>query len=329
MSKEILTQEEIDALLQGLGQQQDGDVQDSGVKFGDLAARAAELALKNTELPAAFDRWEGDLVDVNQVREEQISLCGQMEITGVTRSRAQYYVDADSHLIIRTMLEAEEEGLTREALEGLMGSFAESMASQLAARGGGVVDIRSGPADSSEIGELPAAGERFRLVLWFSSDAGEWAVNLLISAELAGLHEVEDRSPEDPPGEDMRPEAAGERIGGGPTQGRSRKTRVDRAEFATLGSGSRSAAADHRIDMLLDVPLQVSVELGRTVCQIRDILQLGTGAVLELEKQAGDPVDILVNGKLVARGEVVVVDEDFAVRITEIVSLEERLKNLR
>ena len=70
----------------------------------------------------------------------------------------------------------------------------------------------------------------------------------------------------------------------------------------------------------MDVPLQVTVELGRTRKLIRDILELAPGSVIELDKLAGEPVDILVNGKLIAKGEVVVIDDNFGVRITKIVS---------
>ncbi len=75
------------------------------------------------------------------------------------------------------------------------------------------------------------------------------------------------------------------------------------------------------IDLLMDVALDVVIELGRTVMPLKDILNLGPGSVIELDKLAGDPVDILVNNKLVARGEVVVIEENFGVRITEIVDV--------
>src|SRR5665647_2495602 len=80
------------------------------------------------------------------------------------------------------------------------------------------------------------------------------------------------------------------------------------------------------IDLILDVPLEISVVLGKTKKNIRDILNLGTGSLIELDKLAEEPVDILVNGKKVAYGEVVVVDENFGVRITSIISGEERVK---
>jgi flagellar motor switch protein FliN/FliY len=78
----------------------------------------------------------------------------------------------------------------------------------------------------------------------------------------------------------------------------------------------------------MDVPLQISVVLGRTKKKIKDILNLGTGSLIELDKLAEEPVEILVNGKKVAYGEVVVIDENFGVRITGIVSNEERIKSL-
>ena len=82
------------------------------------------------------------------------------------------------------------------------------------------------------------------------------------------------------------------------------------------------------LDLLLDVPLQVTVELGRTRMRIRDVLSLGLGAVIELERAAGEPVDLYVNERLFARGEVVVIEENFGVRVTEILSPEHRLRGL-
>ncbi len=82
------------------------------------------------------------------------------------------------------------------------------------------------------------------------------------------------------------------------------------------------------LDFILDIPLEVSVELGRTKILISELLQLGQGSVIELSKLAGEPLEILVNQKLVARGEVVVVNEKFGVRLTDIISPVERVKQL-
>ena len=83
------------------------------------------------------------------------------------------------------------------------------------------------------------------------------------------------------------------------------------------------------IEILLDIPLEVSVELGRTKIVIRDLVQLGPGSIIELDKLIGEPVDLLVNDNLISRGEVVVFDENFGIRITDIVTPTERLKSLR
>jgi flagellar motor switch protein FliN/FliY len=103
---------------------------------------------------------------------------------------------------------------------------------------------------------------------------------------------------------------------------------VQPAQFSPL-STEPVTVNDANIGLILDVPLQVTVELGRTKKRIRDILELATGSIIELDKLAGEPVDILVNGKLLAKGEVVVIDENFGVRITDIVSPMERAQNLQ
>ncbi|MHB8636166.1 MAG: flagellar motor switch protein FliN [Fimbriimonadaceae bacterium] len=82
------------------------------------------------------------------------------------------------------------------------------------------------------------------------------------------------------------------------------------------------------IDRLLDIPLEISVELGRVKMLVKDVVELGTGSIVEIEKAAGEPVDVLVNGRLVARGEVVVIEDNFGVRVTEILNPQDRLNRL-
>lgn len=93
---------------------------------------------------------------------------------------------------------------------------------------------------------------------------------------------------------------------------------VQPAQFQNF-EDARTAHERKNIDLIMDVPLQVTVELGRTHKQIREILEFGQGSIIELDKLAGEPVDILVNGKSIAKGEVVVIDESFGVRITDII----------
>ncbi len=108
------------------------------------------------------------------------------------------------------------------------------------------------------------------------------------------------------------------------------KTAKD-AQFKDLTDESKSPRPDqtrHELDFILDIPLDVSAELGRTRLLINELLQLGQGSVIELNKLAGEPLEIYVNGKLVARGEAVVINEKFGVRLTDIISPIERVKQL-
>ncbi len=99
-------------------------------------------------------------------------------------------------------------------------------------------------------------------------------------------------------------------------------------EGATPDVGSAVDEKIKKLDLILDIPLRVSVELGRTRMLVNDLLQLGQGSVIELNKLAGEPLEVLVNEKLVARGEVVVVNEKFGIRLTDIISPIERIEKL-
>ncbi len=105
------------------------------------------------------------------------------------------------------------------------------------------------------------------------------------------------------------------------------KASVAKAEFQQLSQPAGQPESKN-INLLMDINLPVSIELGRTKMSIADILGLGPGSVVELNKLAGEPVDVLVNYKIVAKGEVVVIDENFGVRITQLMTSEERLKLL-
>jgi flagellar motor switch protein FliN/FliY len=99
------------------------------------------------------------------------------------------------------------------------------------------------------------------------------------------------------------------------------------ASFAKFAP-SLPAAAGNDLNMILDIPVQLTVELGRTRVPIKNILQLAQGSVVELETLAGEPMDVLVNGFLIAQGEVVVVNEKFGIRLTDIVTPSERMRRL-
>jgi flagellar motor switch protein FliN/FliY len=145
----------------------------------------------------------------------------------------------------------------------------------------------------------------------------------------SGVHNPDDASEEDAeaammamlqdlPSEDQKASADDINFG---------SSSVSPAEFQQLQQPAGKGET-RNLELLLDVNLPISIELGRTKMTISDILALGPGSVVELNKLAGEPVDLLVNGRIVARGEVVVIDENFGVRITQLLTTEERLKVL-
>ena len=124
--------------------------------------------------------------------------------------------------------------------------------------------------------------------------------------------------------QDVEP-AEGENVGEG-------EAAVEEKDETTKEEGDETTDKENgesdNLDLILDIPLSVTVELGRSKMLINDLLQLGQGSVIELTKLVGDPLEVLVNNKLVARGEVVVVNEKFGVRLTDIVTPMERVKSL-
>jgi flagellar motor switch protein FliN len=116
---------------------------------------------------------------------------------------------------------------------------------------------------------------------------------------------------------------------GGPTGHGIEDANIQAAQFQDFSPVQLNGSEQKNLDMLMDIPLKVTVELGRTKRTVKEILELSSGSVVELDKLAGEPVDIHVNDKLMAKGEVVVIDENFGVRVTDILSPKERLTKLR
>jgi flagellar motor switch protein FliN len=106
-------------------------------------------------------------------------------------------------------------------------------------------------------------------------------------------------------------------------------TKIQPVQFSSFDESPSHHSEPNNIDLLLDIPLQVTVELGRTKRMVKEILEVSPGSIIELDKLAGEPVDILVNNKLIAVGEVVVIDDNFGVRVTDILSPMDRISKLR
>ncbi len=112
--------------------------------------------------------------------------------------------------------------------------------------------------------------------------------------------------------------------------GSSASNRLPMEEFGSVPKNHEPVTLDGpNLDVILDIPVSISMEVGSTDINIRNLLQLNQGSVIELDRLAGEPLDVLVNGTLIAHGEVVVVNEKFGIRLTDVISPSERIKKLR
>lgn len=107
------------------------------------------------------------------------------------------------------------------------------------------------------------------------------------------------------------------------------KSQAQRAGLQELQPGGAAGGGEGNIDNVLDIPVTIAMEIGRSRISIRNLLQLNQGSVVELDRLAGEPLDVLVNGTLIAHGEVVVVNDKYGIRLTDVVSAAERVKKLR
>ncbi len=101
------------------------------------------------------------------------------------------------------------------------------------------------------------------------------------------------------------------------------------AQLDEFAAGPAQLSGEENLEVILDIPVTISMEIGRTKISIRNLLQLNQGSVVELDRLAGEPMDVLVNGTLIAHGEVVVVNEKFGIRLTDVISAQERIKKLK
>ncbi|MEY4589679.1 MAG: hypothetical protein RL497_1755 [Pseudomonadota bacterium] len=108
-----------------------------------------------------------------------------------------------------------------------------------------------------------------------------------------------------------------------------REEQAQTLSYEELKDESQGVEGRPELDVILDIPVTISMEVGRTPISIRNLLQLNQGSVIELDRLAGEPLDVLVNGTLIAHGEVVVVNEKFGIRMTDVISPSERIKKLR
>lgn len=154
----------------------------------------------------------------------------------------------------------------------------------------------------------------------------DWAAALAEQAGAAGpaATQADGLQPAADPMDDWASALAEQTAATGPVGGSSPSS----AQYVFQPLSNTAAQGSSDIDMIMDIPVQLSVELGRTRLTIKNILQLGQGSVVELDGLAGEPMDIYVNGYLIAQGEVVVVDEKYGIRVTDIITPSDRISRL-
>ncbi len=337
MTGEVLSQAEIDALLENIQAEPPAQEDLSSPEkvalahIGLSAMERAAAALSNlmdapvkVELPEVSRRSGEKLKEGIPVP----SLMVMVNFAGGLKGTAYYFLEESRAAAMAEMLlgedgETAEKGLTGNKLEALREAWNQMTGSAVSALAGllgrEVVPVMlrvSVVGPSGEEVALPAEGG---VALTYPFQAGGVSTHLIqvISEDMAGalLDSAKPRPSMKREGQSAVPPEEGKR------------SLLATPPFPKLETGGQRQ--EHRnIDLILDVYLELTVELGRTRMQIRDILELGPGSVVELNKLAGEAVDILVNGKPVARGEVVVIDENFGVRISEILSQAERVNKL-
>ena len=383
MSDGSLSQDEIDALLQGtddvdsLGTGLTG-AQDSSSSLLSQAEHSSFLDLINSaseNVGGALGAMIGRGVTLSNPRLEVISLGDlqnqlpddiveiKMDFEKGTVGEHSYVVDEETAKTISGLMMGQESGdLTEASLSAVSEAMNVISGNELNTIGTQVKkELRNSPPEINRIGKSDLSfspmSDFVKVVYDFKIEGSD--VSQLI--ELYGLEVVKDIISSVMP-------ASNEMVGAGATTGKTNNSsqstgqnmnfqnnnmmgqqnmmgfqpnmgqqnmmqmsgmqpaQVQSVQFSNFNGAQMEGQAGN-INLLMDVNMELTVELGRTKKSIKDILGMGEGTVIELDKLAGEPVDILVNGKLIARGEVVVIDENFGVRVTEIISPMERIRD--
>jgi flagellar motor switch protein FliN len=382
MSNQMLSQEEIDALLRGDSVQQEeneseklDEVQQDAIgeigniSFGSASTALSTLLNQKVEIttPTVSVVNKKNLVD--EFPQPHVSVLVNYT-EGFRGSNLLVIKTEDAKIIADLMLGGDgtntavefselHTSAVQEAMNQMMGSASTSMSTVFNKK----IDISPPSIDIMNIVEGEGTGnipkDEYLVKVAFNLKVGslidsnimqlipvEFAKELvqelmegpteqpidLSSADTIQVNKTEENAPVQTPGNNahsnqqvqnnrIQEQSNGNRINSQPAN-------VRQVAFSEFEEPNQQLNESRNLDMLMDIPLQVTVELGRTKRKIKEILELTHGSIIELDKLAGEPVDILVNKKLIAKGEVVVIDENFGVRITEILSQRERLNYL-
>jgi flagellar motor switch protein FliN len=400
MSDDMLSQDEIDALLRGSAEPEEQDASEMNIEdyissmeqdalgeignisFGSSATALSTLLNQKVEITTP----KVTIVNKNSLEEEFPHPYVAIEVQyteGFAGANLLVIKQSDASIIADLMLGGDgmnpsgelgeiQLSAVQEAMNQMMGSAATSMSTVFSKK----VDISPPTVDlmyipqgegqdnipdqdllvkvsfSLKIGELIDSSIMQLLPLSFAKSLVDELMNggseeIVEDTSLANEQEVHYEPPVAPLNNQGQDDSSREFVGaasasthaaqqqaspqhyGGQNYSGQQPVNVQPATFSNFEPAGLGQQESKNLDMLLDIPLQVTVELGRTNRSVKDILEMSSGSIIELDKLAGEPVDILVNSRLIAKGEVVVIDENFGVRITDIVSPSDRLNKLR
>jgi len=349
-----LSQEEIDALLQGaddLGGAMDMDAALAGIgdaELGDLKSLASEVA---QSMGLTLSTITGKPVTIESVTVDLITRDTFVnDLTGRVVQVAANYADGapgqHSYVLseepakqVAALMMAQEKGdLTEMSLSALTEGFSQMSGAALTAIGDRTGlsiktdEVRASLFEDPDDVTLPE-GSFVRIRYNVKTDGKtsfldelleERVAQALAGGEMGEMAMSQTTPQQAASGAGFQPGIQQQDIFGTPSGG---GVGVQPVQFAPLAHAEQPGMTGN-IGLLMDVSMQLTVELGRTKMLIKDILGMGEGTIVELDKLAGEPVDLLVNGKLIAKGEVVVIDENFGVRVTDIISPMERISSL-
>lgn len=358
MAEGMLTQEEIDALLTGSAFDDSGSpsaakaasapkpssggggslsadqLKDLGERLKSAMASAAEVtstllgrAMKLA--PVSID-MEDDAGVAGGIPSDPIEF--DFSISGAAGGSAALVLSKSEVALIGAILMGTEseipdeiddlhESSAKEALKHFANGFASAISREA------MISVQAGDVAMGRNAARtpPLSGHGNRVLAQFSLEIegrGETALGLVLDSALALTLAGGAAASAGPP-----PPRTSSSSTPAPTP-RGGSVSVQGVQFPVLNP-TLTETQSKNIEILMDVPMKVTVELGRATMMIKDVLDLGTGSIIELDKLAGEPADLLVNQKLIARGEVVVIDESFGVRVTDIITPIERLKGIQ
>ncbi|AZB42949.1 flagellar motor switch phosphatase FliY [Bacillus sp. FJAT-42376] len=388
-SNEMLSQDEIDALLKGTGLEEDSAKEDElseyldameadalgeigNISFGSSATALSTLLNQKVEITTP----EVSIIEKNRLSDEFPKPYVAIEVNyteGFLGSNLLVIEQNDAAIIADLMIGGDGTNpdpslgeihlsAVQEAMNQMMGSAATSMSTifnkkvDISPPRLDLLDINTGEGTKSipdaemiikvsfqlKVGVLIDSKIMQVLPLQFAKDLINELMNPADAGSSNEVHTLEEEPAQVLEGngsgmsqplhqnshayyENSQPVYRQEKVNPSPQP----QYEVKPAQFANF-EPNHSTGTEHRnLDLLMDIPLQVTVELGRTKRSIKEILELSSGSIIELDKLAGEPVDILINRKIVAKGEVVVIDENFGVRVTDIISQQDRLNKLK